>query len=149
MTRLAQRDQIAPVMRATFTQRLLMMDFLSRNHHSALKAQLTKWMLQHVLITDPLPRPAVTLLCPGITSVFLILTIDFALMLRAVPSFRQVWTARICTRLLRFSRYLSSSPDITKALKDFSLKASLHFIIAIITISQAAYRILSHQLSSL
>lgn len=46
VTRLAQRDQITPVMRAPFTQRLLMMYLFRGNYHSTLEAQLTERMLR-------------------------------------------------------------------------------------------------------
>lgn len=108
VTRLAQRDQIAPIVRTTFTQRLLMMNFFHRNDHSTLEAQLTERMLLHILITDPFPRSSVTLLCPGISPVLLILTVHFALVFRTVSPFRKVGTARISTWLLRFSRHLST-----------------------------------------
>ena len=108
VTRLAQCNQIAPVMRATFTQRLLMMHFLSLHDNSTLKAQLTEGMLHHILIANPFPRSSVTLLCPGITPILLILTVHLALVFRTVSPFRKVGTARISAWLLRFSRHLST-----------------------------------------
>ena len=55
VTRLAQRDQIAPIVSATFTQRLLMMDLLCFHDDPTLKAQLIERMLRSVL-----PPPQVT-----------------------------------------------------------------------------------------
>jgi len=136
MTRLAQRDQIAPVMRATFTQRKLMMDFLGLHDNPTLEAQLTKGMLHYILIAYPFPRSSVTLLCPGITPILLIVAVHLALVFRTVSSFRQTRTARISARLLRFSRHLSTYFPIEKAATDFSATASSFFIFAILTITQ-------------
>mgnify|MGYP006980037198 CR=1 FL=1 len=60
MTRLAQRNQITPIMCATFTQRFLVMNLFHRNCKSTFKTQLTEWMLQSILITYPLPCTAIT-----------------------------------------------------------------------------------------
>jgi len=86
VTRLAQRDQIVTIVCATFTQRFLMMNFLCFHDDPMLKTQLTEWMLGCVLISDPLPCSAISLLCSGITPILFIITIDLLLMLRAVPS---------------------------------------------------------------
>ena len=115
VTRLAQRDQIAPIVRATFTQRLLMMDLFRRYYHSTLEAQLTERMLRSILVTDPFPRSPVTPLCPGITPILFILTVHLCLVFRAIPPIRQVGTARISARLLRFPRHLSTFLPIEKA----------------------------------
>ena len=120
VTRLAQRDQIAPVMRATFTQRQFMMHLFSLHDDPTLEAQLTERMLLHVLITDPFPRSSITLLCPGITPILFILTVHLCLVFRTISSFRQIRTARISARLLRFPRHLSTFflSGIRKALQD-------------------------------
>jgi len=113
-----------------------MMHLFCRKHVPTLKAQLTEWMLLHVLITDPFPRSSIPLLCPGITPILLIVAVHLALVFRAVSSFRQIRTARISARLLRFSRHLSTYFPIEKAATDFSATAYSSFIFAILTITQ-------------
>lgn len=128
MTRLAQRDQIAPIVRATFTQRKLMMDFLGPHDNPTLETQFTERMLLHVLVADSFPRSSIPLLCPGITPILLIVAVHPALVFRTVSSFRQIRTTRISARLLRFSRHLSTYFPIEKAATDFSATASpFHF----------------------
>ena len=95
VTRLAQRDQIAPIVSATFTQRLLVVDFFRLHDNSTFKTQLTEWMLGCVLITDPLPCPAISLLRSFIPAVLFIIAVDLLLMLRTVPPVRKIRTARI------------------------------------------------------
>ncbi len=55
VTRLAQRDQIASIVSATFTQRLLVVNLFSLHNDSTLKTQFTEGMFRGVLISDPLP----------------------------------------------------------------------------------------------
>jgi len=86
VTRLAQRNQIAPIVRATFTQRLLVVNLFRLHDNSTFKTRLTKWMLRCVLITDPLPCSAVSLLRSFIPAVLFIIAVDLLLMLRAVSS---------------------------------------------------------------
>ena len=86
MTRLAQRDQITTIVRATFTQRLLMVYLFSRHDDSTIKTQLTEWMLRSVLVTDPLLCTTVSFLRGFIPAILLIITVDLLLMLWAVAS---------------------------------------------------------------
>ena len=96
VTRLAQRDQIAPIMRATFTQRLLMVYLFSRHDNPTLKTQFTEGMLHSIFVTDPLPRTTVSLLRRLIPAILLIITVHLLLMLRTVTTVFKVRTARIC-----------------------------------------------------
>ena len=99
VTRLAQRDQIAPIMRATFTQRLLMVYLFSRHDNSTFKTKLAEGMLRSILVTDPLPCTTISFLRSFIPAVLLIITVDLLLMLRTVTTICKVRTARISTRL--------------------------------------------------
>ena len=75
VTRLAQCDQIAPVMCATFTQRQLMMNLLGRNQYSTGITLLTEGMLRSILVTDPLPGSAIAALGILISAVLFILAV--------------------------------------------------------------------------
>ena len=103
VTRLTQRDQIAPIMCATFTQRKLMMNLFRRYDDPAFIAEFTERMLRSILIADPLPGTAISSLCVLIPSILLISTVDFLLMLRTVTSVCQVRTSGISARLLWFT----------------------------------------------
>ena len=86
MTRLAQRNQITPIMCATFTQRKLVVDLFYRNQKSTLITLLTEWMLCSVLVTDSFPRTSITAFGLLISAEFLIVTVYFPCMLLTVPS---------------------------------------------------------------
>ncbi len=113
-----------------------MMHFLSLHDNPTLEAQLTERMLQHILIADPFPRSSITLLCPWISPILLILTVHLALVFRTISPFRKVGTARISARLLRFSRHLSTFfLPRKKPLQFFPATASSSFAFAILTLS--------------
>ena len=76
VTRLAQRDQIAPIMCATFTQRQLMMNLLGRNQYSMKITLLTEGMLRSILVTDPLPGSAIPAFGILISAVLFILAVS-------------------------------------------------------------------------
>ena len=86
MTRLAQRDQVTAIVRATFTQRQLVVDLFRRHDNPTLKTQLTEGMLRSILVTDPLPCTTVSLLRRLISAVLLIVTVAQLLMLFTEPS---------------------------------------------------------------
>ncbi len=86
VTRLAQRGQIAPIVCASFTQRFLMMDLFGLHDDPTFKTQLTEGMLGCILISDPLPCTTISSLRGFVSSVLLIITVDFLLMLLAVSS---------------------------------------------------------------
>ena len=75
VTRLAQRDQIAPVVCATFTQRQLMMNLLGRNQYSTGITLLTEGMLRSILVTNSLPCSAISALGILISAVLLVLAV--------------------------------------------------------------------------
>ena len=62
VTRLAQRNKITPIVSATFTQRLLVVNLFSLHDNSSLKTQFTEGMFRGVLISDPLPCTAISAL---------------------------------------------------------------------------------------
>ena len=116
VTRLAQRDQIAPIMSATFTQRFLMVDLFRLHDNSTLKTQFTEGMLRCILISDSLPCTAISALGFLISAVLLIITVDLLLMLRAVSPICQIRTAGIAARSFRFPWHIiisihSKSPE--------------------------------------
>ena len=83
---------------------------------------------------------AVLLLGIFIPPILLIITVHFALMLRAVPSHPSGWDSRLSTGLLWFSRHLSTfflpqKKPIEKAAADFSRNGLAVLIFAILTIS--------------
>ena len=106
VTRLTQRDQITPIVCATFTQWLLMMDLFSLHDYPSFKTQLTEGMLCSILVTDPLPSSAVPFLCKFVTLVLFIVTVDLLLMLRTVAPIRQIRTAGITARSFRFTWHM-------------------------------------------
>ena len=108
MAGLAQRDQVAPFMRAAFRKRQLVVDLFRRHDESTIKTKLTEWMLRSVLITDPLPCRTVFFLRGFVPAVFLIAAVHLLLVLRAEASLRQVRTAGIGTGFLRFSWHPSA-----------------------------------------
>ena len=92
MTRLAQRNKIALIMCATFTQRYLMMYFLGLHKHTALITNLTERMLWHILVTDSFPRPSISLLCSRCSLVLFISAVHLFGMFLTIPSIRKVRT---------------------------------------------------------
>ena len=134
MTRLTQRDQIVPIVSATFTQRPLMMNLFCRHDDSTIKTQLTKGMLRSILVTDPLPCTTISFLRSFISAVLFIVTVDLLLMLRAEPSISKIRTARITARSFRFLWHCITTHD--KGPEGFSPSGPLaFFIFAILTIS--------------
>ena len=79
VTRLTQRDQITPIVRATFTQRLLVVNLLGLHDNSTLKTQFTERMLGCILISDPLPCTAISTFGFLISAVLFIITVDLSL----------------------------------------------------------------------
>ena len=75
VTRLAQRDQIAPVVCATFTQRKLVMNLLGRNQYPTGITLLTERMLRSILVTDPLPGSAIPTFGILISAILLVLAV--------------------------------------------------------------------------
>ena len=75
VTRLAQRNQIAPIMCATFTQRQLVMNLLSRNQYPTGIALLTEGMLRSILVTNSLPCSAISALGILISAVLFVLAV--------------------------------------------------------------------------
>lgn len=77
VTRLAQRNQIAPIVCATFTQWFLVMNFLCRYKHAFFITKFTERMQLHIAITNPLPCSTIS--SPGIwiTSVLFILAVPY------------------------------------------------------------------------
>ena len=87
MTRLTQRNQITPIMCATFTQRLLVVNLFHRNCKSTFKTQLTERMLRSILITYPLPCTTITAFGLLISNEFLIVTVYFLILSILVDTF--------------------------------------------------------------
>ena len=136
MTRLAQRNQITPIMCATFTQRLLVMNLFHRNCKSTFKTQFTERMLRSILITYSLP-------CTTITTFGLLGTATPPCIARALKNF-------FPKALLYLRDKLSSG---CRACTSRHLKANVHprklsslDAFRIITISYLWTLILSHQL---
>ena len=125
VTRLTQRNQIAPIVCATFTQRLFVVNLFSLHDNSTLKTQLTEGMLRSILVTDLLPCTTISFLRGFISAVLFIATVDLLLMLRTEPSISKIRTARITARSFRF--FGITSPPTTKTPKDLSLRASFIF----------------------
>ncbi len=59
VTRLTQRDQVAPIVSAAFAERKLVVNLLHRNDQSTRKAQLTERILRRILVADPLSGTAI------------------------------------------------------------------------------------------
>ena len=109
VTGFAQGYQITPIMRASLTQRNLVVHFLGLHDNSTLETQFTKGMLLHILITDTFPRTSISFLGSLVSSILLIITVHLALMLRAISAVSQIRTARISTGFLWSSRHLNLS----------------------------------------
>ena len=122
-------------MRATFTQRLLMVYLFSRHDNSTFKTHLTEGMLHSILVTDPLPCTAISSLCVLITPVFFIVTIDLLLMLRTIPPICKIRTARITARSFWFLWHKYHLQYKSRC-RYFPLAALSSFAFAILTLSQ-------------
>lgn len=106
MARSTQRDQIASLMRSSFSQRLNMMNLLHRNQLSFLVALLTEWMLRSIAVTNPLPCSAVTLLRVRVSAVAFILLVDEFFVFLTVTPIGQLFAPRVTTGMLGLSRQL-------------------------------------------
>ena len=116
VTRLAQRDQIVPIVCATFTQRFLVVNLFRLHDNSTIKTQLTEWMLGCILISYPFPCTSISTLGLLVPAILLIITVDLLLMLRAVSPICQIRTAGIAARSFRFPWHIiisihSKSPE--------------------------------------
>lgn len=109
MARLAQCDQIVPVMCPAFTQRKFMVDLFGFSHHTLRITQFTERMLSRIPVTDPLPCTPVLSLGILIPAVLLIITVHFTPVLITVPFPRRHKPAasRIPARHIWFPRHLS------------------------------------------
>ena len=80
MTRLAQGNQIAPIMCATFRKWNLVMYFLYLYKNSLLITEFTKWMGLNITVTDAFPRTTIPSPCVRISLVLLVTSVLFLLM---------------------------------------------------------------------
>lgn len=126
MARLAQCDQIAPVMCTTFTQRKFMVDLLSFYEYSTIITLLTKRMLCSILVTDPLPCTAIPAFGILIPAVLFIITVCFLPVLLTISPVCQFRTSGVSTGFLGLTWQSFSPPDKIRALKDLPLKALRH-----------------------
>ena len=85
------------------------MDFLHGSQPSFLQTQLTQRMRRSIAVADSFPSSAVLLVAVGGTSVSVVLSAGGSLMLLAVLTIRQLWTAGIGTRPFRFPRHFATS----------------------------------------
>lgn len=102
MTRLAQRDEVAPVMCSAFRQRNLVVYFFDWDKHSLLVAQLTEGVCLNIAVTDAFPRTPVPFPCCRVTTVLLVTLILFLLVFLTEPSLCQLGTAGMMARMLCF-----------------------------------------------
>ena len=84
VTRFTERDQIRSVVGSTITKRNLVMDLFCFHEDPAGKTLFTYWMLQCVLVSDPLPCSSVFLLYLFVPAVLLVVTVDLGLVPWAV-----------------------------------------------------------------
>lgn len=139
VARLAQRDEVAPVMCSTFRQRNLVVYLFDWDKHSILVAQLTERMCLNRAVTDAFPRTSVSFPCSRGTTVLLVTLVFFPLVFLTEPSFRQLRTTGMVARVLCFPWHhcTSSFSGIRKALtvvfhhEGLSLSASLSYLLII------------------
>lgn len=103
MTGFAQGNQIVPGMGPAFGQRFLVVDFFRHHVPAILQTHFAERMAGYVGIPDLFPGSAVSFLTYRIAFILFVSHIDDLLMLLAVPTIRQVRTARVRTRSFRFS----------------------------------------------
>ena len=118
VARLAQRDEVAPVMCSTFRQRNLVVYLFDRDKNSLLVAQLTEGVCLNIAVTDAFPRTSVPFPCCRVTSVLLLTLVLFLLVFLTEPSFCQLGTAGMVARMLCLSWHhcTSFNKGIRKAL---------------------------------
>lgn len=118
VTRLAQRDEVAPVMCSTFRQRNLVVYLFDWDKNSLLVAQLTEGVCLNIAVTDAFPRTSVSFPCCRITTVLLVTLVLFLLVFLTEPSFCQLGTAGMVARMLCLSWHhcTSFNKGIRKAL---------------------------------
>ena len=109
MATLAKRDQVAPLMRTTFSQRHFVVDFFYWHHDAVLKAKLTERMRLHIAVTYPLPGSSVSTAYSRISVVLLIAGVLLLPVLFAEPTVSKVWASRNSTRMFRFPWHDASS----------------------------------------
>lgn len=126
VTRLAQRDQVTTIVRATFTQRQFVVDYFSRHENSTLKTHLTERMLRSLFVTDPLPCTTVSLLRRFISAILLVITITQLLMLFTEPLVCQLRASRIRAWMLRVPWHHSTFFPTEKAATVFCSVTALH-----------------------
>ena len=93
MTRLAQRDQIAPIVRTTFTQRQLVVDLFGRYIDTILQALLTHRMACSIAVPDSFPCSSIPAFDGEVTVIAFVSFVLFLLVFLAEPAISQVGTA--------------------------------------------------------
>ena len=77
------------------------MHFLSQACLSILEAEFTQGVLSGIAISNPFPRTTILLVHIRRTGVFVILSVHYFLVLFAVCSVCELWTAGVTTGLFR------------------------------------------------
>ena len=98
----AQREQVLPCMSPALGERHDVMHLLDRDNEPTLETLLTERMFLHIARTDTAPSPPVPTAYSRIPVILFVACVFLFLMFLAVPSVRQVRTARMGTRPCRF-----------------------------------------------
>jgi len=119
-------------MRSAFCQRDLMVYFLYRHELSVRLTKFTQRVRLCVAVSDAFPCATIPTAYSRVSVVLLVAFVFHFLMLRAKPTVCQLRTARIGTRSLRLLWHIATSfSGITKALQDFSNRASVYYSFAL------------------
>lgn len=124
-------------MRAAFSKRELVMDFLGRNVEPALQTHFAQRVLRDVAVPDTLPSASIPAFCLRTAVIFFIACVFLLLMHRAVPTVSKVGTAGIGAGPLGFPWHLITSLYAHKKSPAGagSHKASVCFSLSIIILS--------------
>jgi len=103
VARLAQRHEIVGTAATTFGERKDVVDLLGRRQLALLLTLLAERVRFDVTVTDTLPSTTIPFIRLRLTLEMVVMVICLSLVLRAVKSVRQLRTAGVLARSLRFS----------------------------------------------
>lgn len=116
----AQRYKVIPRMRTALGQRHDVMHLLNWHDNPTPEAFLAERIFLHITCADTAPCSSIPTAYSRIPVILFVACVFLFLMFLAVPSVRQVRTARMGTRPLWFVRHKNTSSFITKAPRGFA-----------------------------